>query len=148
MVKMPLTRGQVDAVRRNQRDAHFLFHLPGDPVLPAHPGILTIRSRCQDAPGRLLDRDLVDHGLFDLVVAQLGVAQEGSLQSTNSSPGRGQLGAVASHRCLGEWLGRQEVRVGVERLFARFPEIALDPACEVEIHGFEFRGPREVWVTV
>lgn len=56
--------------------------------------------------------------------------------------------ALGAHRCLGEWLGRQEVRVGVERLFARFPDIALDPGHDVEIHGFEFRGPRRVWVTV
>jgi cytochrome P450 len=56
--------------------------------------------------------------------------------------------ALGAHRCLGEWLGRQEVRVAVERLFARFPEIALDPGHEVGLHGFEFRGPREVWVTV
>ena len=55
--------------------------------------------------------------------------------------------ALGAHRCLGEWLGRQEVRVGVERLLARFPDIALDPAHEVDLHGFEFRGPREVWVT-
>ena len=56
--------------------------------------------------------------------------------------------ALGVHRCLGEWLGRQEVRIGVERLLARFPKMALDPARPVELHGFEFRGPREVWVTV
>ena len=52
--------------------------------------------------------------------------------------------ALGAHRCLGEWLGRQEVRVGVERLFARFPDLALAPNAEVELHGFEFRGPRSV----
>lgn len=56
--------------------------------------------------------------------------------------------ALGEHRCLGEWLGRQEVRVGVERLLARHPDIALVPGRDVELHGFEFRGPREVWVTV
>ena len=56
--------------------------------------------------------------------------------------------ALGTHRCLGEWLGRQEVRVGVERLFARFPDLSLDANHEVEIHGFEFRGPRHVQVTV
>lgn len=50
------------------------------------------------------------------------------------------------HRCLGEWLGRQEVRVGVERLFERFPDLRLDPAHEVELYGFEFRGPKAVHV--
>lgn len=56
--------------------------------------------------------------------------------------------ALGVHRCLGEWLGRQEVRIGVERLLARFPDMALAPDRPVELHGFEFRGPREVWVTV
>lgn len=54
--------------------------------------------------------------------------------------------ALGPHRCLGEWLGRQEVRVGVERLFARFRDLALDPARDVELRGFEFRGPRALWV--
>ena len=56
--------------------------------------------------------------------------------------------ALGVHRCLGEWLGRQEVRIGIERLLARFPDMALDPARAVELRGFEFRGPREVWVAV
>ena len=56
--------------------------------------------------------------------------------------------ALGAHRCLGEWLGRQEVRIGIERLLSRFPDIALDQAHIVELRGFEFRGPREVWVTV
>lgn len=56
--------------------------------------------------------------------------------------------ALGVHRCLGEWLGRQEVRIGVERLLARFPDMALAPDRPVELRGFEFRGPREVWVTV
>ena len=54
--------------------------------------------------------------------------------------------ALGAHRCLGEWLGRQEVRVGVERLFERFPTLELDPDHEVALHGFEFRGPRELHV--
>ena len=54
--------------------------------------------------------------------------------------------ALGAHRCLGEWLGRQEVRVGVERLFARFPQLELDPHHEVAIRGFEFRGPAAVHV--
>jgi cytochrome P450 len=53
--------------------------------------------------------------------------------------------ALGAHRCLGEWLGRQEVKVGVERLLARFPDLALDAdAAPVELHGFEFRGPKAV----
>lgn len=53
--------------------------------------------------------------------------------------------ALGAHRCLGEWLGRQEVRVGVERVLARFPDLELaDP--DVEIRGFEFRGPHHLRV--
>lgn len=56
--------------------------------------------------------------------------------------------ALGAHRCLGEWLGRQEVKVGVERLFARFPGLSLDESAgPVELHGFEFRGPKQVRVT-
>lgn len=55
--------------------------------------------------------------------------------------------ALGAHRCLGEWLGRQEVRVGVERLLARFPTLRLDDSAgPVELHGFEFRGPRALRV--
>ncbi len=56
--------------------------------------------------------------------------------------------ALGVHRCLGEWLGRQEVRVGVERLFAAHPDLTLDPTQDVEIVGFEFRGPTSLRVRV
>ena len=55
--------------------------------------------------------------------------------------------ALGAHRCLGEWLGRQEVKVGVERLLTRFPTLQLDQtAASVELRGFEFRGPTAVHV--
>jgi cytochrome P450 len=47
--------------------------------------------------------------------------------------------SLGEHRCLGEWLGRQQVRLGVEHLLDRLPDLRL--AGEVELHGFEFRGP-------
>lgn len=47
--------------------------------------------------------------------------------------------SLGEHRCLGEWLGRQQVRIGVERLLDRLPDIRL--AGDVALHGFEFRGP-------
>ena len=47
--------------------------------------------------------------------------------------------AVGEHRCLGEWLGRQQVRIGVERLLARLSGLRI--AGDVEVRGFEFRGP-------
>lgn len=54
--------------------------------------------------------------------------------------------ALGAHRCLGEWLGRQEVRVGVERVMARFPDLRLADDAEIEIRGFEFRGPLQLVV--
>lgn len=49
--------------------------------------------------------------------------------------------ALGVHRCLGEWLGRQEVRVGAQRLFERLRGLRLAPDEEVTLTGFEFRGP-------
>ena len=55
--------------------------------------------------------------------------------------------ALGQHRCLGEWLGRQEVAVGTERLFSRLPNLRLDTdGGDVELHGFEFRGPKALKV--
>jgi cytochrome P450 len=53
--------------------------------------------------------------------------------------------SVGEHRCLGEWMARQQVRVGVDRLLDRLPGLRLDG--EVELHGFEFRGPVSLPVT-
>ena len=47
--------------------------------------------------------------------------------------------AIGEHRCLGEWLGRQQVRLAVDRLLDRFAHIELTQP--VELLGFEFRGP-------
>ena len=52
--------------------------------------------------------------------------------------------ALGVHRCLGEWLGRQEIRVAAERLFAGLPGLRLRPGAEIELRGFEFRGPKSV----
>ncbi|MFQ5967356.1 MAG: cytochrome P450 [Acidimicrobiia bacterium] len=52
--------------------------------------------------------------------------------------------ALGVHRCLGEWLGRQEVRVGTQKLFERLPGLRLHPDETVELHGFEFRGPHSL----
>ncbi len=55
--------------------------------------------------------------------------------------------ALGAHRCLGEWLGRQEVRVGVERVLGRFPDLRMAYGADVEIRGFEFRGPHSLPVS-
>ena len=36
--------------------------------------------------------------------------------------------------------------MGAERLFRNLPGLRLDPEHEVELHGFEFRGPKSVRV--
>lgn len=52
--------------------------------------------------------------------------------------------AVGEHRCLGEWIGRQQVRIGVERLIDRLGRLRLVE--DVVISGFEFRGPTSLRV--
>lgn len=47
--------------------------------------------------------------------------------------------STGAHVCLGAWLGRSTVRVAVQHLFDRLPDLTL--AGPVEIRGFEFRGP-------
>ena len=54
--------------------------------------------------------------------------------------------ALGVHRCLGEWLGRQEIRVGAESLFRNLPGLRLHPDEQVTLRGFEFRGPKSVRV--
>ena len=50
--------------------------------------------------------------------------------------------SLGAHVCLGAWLGRSTVRVAVQRLFDRLPDLHL--TAPVEIRGFEFRGPLRV----
>jgi cytochrome P450 len=54
--------------------------------------------------------------------------------------------ALGDHRCLGEWLGRREVALGTARVFDRLPGLRLHPDERVELHGFEFRGPKSLRV--
>jgi cytochrome P450 len=53
--------------------------------------------------------------------------------------------SIGAHVCLGAWLGRSTVRVAVQHLFARLPGLQL--AGDVDIRGFEFRGPVRLDVT-
>lgn len=47
--------------------------------------------------------------------------------------------STGPHVCLGAWLGRSTVRVAVQRLLDRLPGLHLNG--DVQIRGFEFRGP-------
>jgi len=54
--------------------------------------------------------------------------------------------AIGAHHCLGAWLGKRIAAVGVARLLDRLPaDLALDG--EVELEGWEFRGPTALRVT-
>jgi cytochrome P450 len=50
--------------------------------------------------------------------------------------------STGPHVCLGMWLGRATTRACVQLLLDRFPRLRLDPDHEVEIRGWEFRGPQ------
>ena len=48
------------------------------------------------------------------------------------------------HECLGRWLGTREVIGGVQRLFNRLANLRIQE--DIELFGFEFRGPRSLKV--
>ncbi len=50
--------------------------------------------------------------------------------------------STGAHVCLRAWLGRSTVRVAVQRLFQRRPDLCLHG--DVEVRGFKFRGPLAV----
>jgi cytochrome P450 len=85
-----------------------------------------------------------------------GVLRSANLDADHwSEPGRIDLNrregqhaafALGVHRCIGEWLGRQEVRIGTRTLFERLPGLRLHSGHELTLHGFEFRGPGSLHV--
>jgi cytochrome P450 len=54
--------------------------------------------------------------------------------------------AHGPHVCVGIHLARLEARLGIAALFARFPELRLDPRRRPEVRGLVFRKPRELHV--
>jgi cytochrome P450 len=53
---------------------------------------------------------------------------------------------LGAHHCAGAPLARYEVRLPLEMLLDRFPNLRLDPAHEVELSGWEFRAPTALHV--
>ncbi|HEY7259332.1 MAG TPA: cytochrome P450 [Gaiellales bacterium] len=53
---------------------------------------------------------------------------------------------LGAHHCAGAPLARHEVRLPLEMLLDRFPNLRLDPAHEVELSGWEFRAPTALHV--
>lgn len=51
---------------------------------------------------------------------------------------------TGSHHCVGSWLARAEVRTAFRVLLARLPNLRLDDERPIELHGWEFRGPKHV----
>jgi len=54
--------------------------------------------------------------------------------------------ATGPHLCVGARLGRYQARTGWRVLIDRIPTLGLDPGRPIEIRGWEFRSPRQLWV--
>jgi cytochrome P450 len=53
---------------------------------------------------------------------------------------------LGAHHCAGAPLARYEVRLPLEMMLDRFPNLRLDPGHEVELSGWEFRAPTALHV--
>lgn len=51
------------------------------------------------------------------------------------------------HFCSGHHFSRVQMRIAIQRLFERLPELRLDPRRPPELRGWEFRAPQHVHVT-
>ncbi len=105
---------------------------------------------------RMTTQDTVLAGVLipagDLVSAALNAANRDESQFENPTlfdihrKGSNLAFANGQHRCLGAWLGFEEVHKGARRLFERLPNLRPIPDMAISISGFEFRGPEELHV--
>lgn len=51
-----------------------------------------------------------------------------------------------THFCVGHHFSRLQIRLVIQRLFERFPDLRLDPAHTPHVQGWEFRAPRSLRV--
>jgi cytochrome P450 len=109
--------------------------------------LLRFVSPVQMSEPRYVMRDLEFHGRLlrrgDYIVAWLGAANTDPARFPNPetldvsrSPNPHVSFGSGMHFCLGAQLARAEAQVGLERLFARYPKLALAAAeCELKYSG-------------
>lgn len=56
--------------------------------------------------------------------------------------------ATGPHYCIGHHFARVQLRIGIRKLFERFPEIRLDPSVEPSLFGHEYRSPKQLHVVL
>ena len=108
-------------------------------------GTITRQTTCET---RLGDKVLPSGSLVAGVIRSANLDEERWSHPQEFDLHRSEGGHAAfgtgDHRCLGEWLGRQVVRVGSQKILTRLPNLKIQAGKTVELHGFEFRGPREL----
>ena len=108
-------------------------------------GTITRQTTCET---RLGDKVLPPGSLVAGVIRSANLDEERWSHPQEFDLHRAEGGHAAfgtgDHRCLGEWLGRQVVRVGSQKILTRLPNLKIQAGKTIELHGFEFRGPREL----
>lgn len=139
-----------DALRKEVLGAPKLWRRLVDEVMRVHSPVGTItRQTTEDvevAGTRIPKGALVAGVLRSANLDERRWTNPTAIDLTRAEGGHAAF-ALGQHRCVGEWLGRQEIAVGTARLFERLPNLRLRGAPEdVELVGFEFRGPRSLKV--
>jgi cytochrome P450 len=153
-----LIGGGVDALLRAPEQRDLLSRRPAENTveeLLRYVSPVQQSRRITTAPYRIGDRE-IPPGTF--VLAMLASANRdeefwgkdaGTLDISRPNARQHVSFGGGMHHCLGAALARLEARVAIERLFARFPALAFDPAQEMTWNGrMNLRGPARLPVTV